>query len=68
MPNLEPERWSQRWIAAQERIAERHWVRIVGAVLLPGIVSFFSIEAAFVVAVPCAYVAWKELKAIWPFL
>lgn len=68
MPNPEPERWSQRWIAERWRVQERHWIRLVGAVLLPGIVSFFSIKAAMVVAVPCAYVAWKELKAVWPFL
>jgi len=31
---------------------------------LPVIVSFFSVEAGLVLAVPCAYVAWKALKAV----
>ena len=68
MPSPEPERWSQRWLAEQYRGKTRHGTRLLGAVLLPGIVSFFSIEAACVLAILCAYVAWKELKAVWPFL
>ena len=40
----------------------------MGAILLPVIVSFFSVEAGLALAVPCAYVAWKALKAVWPYL
>jgi ABC-type spermidine/putrescine transport system permease subunit II len=68
MSSPEPERWSQRWIAEQQRERAKHGGRLVGAVLLPCIAALFSVEAAFVLGVPCAYVAWKELKAVWPYL
>ena len=55
MPTPDPERDYWRTIE-REKGYLRHGPRFVGAVLLPVIVSFFSIEAALVLAIPCAYV------------
>ena len=68
MKSPEPERWSQRWIAERMRRQARHGSRLLGAILLPCIVALFSVEAAVVLAIPCGYVVWKELKAVWPYL
>jgi ABC-type spermidine/putrescine transport system permease subunit II len=68
MTSPEPERWSQRWIAKQMRGQARHGNRLLGAVLLPCIVAWFSVETAAVLAIPCGYVVWRELKAVWPYL
>lgn len=46
----------------------RHGNRLLGAILLPCIVALFSVEGAVVLAIPCGYVVWKELKAVWPYL
>lgn len=68
MSSPEPERWSQRWIVKQMRGQAKHGSRLVGAILLPSIAALFALEMAVVLAIPCAYVVWKELKAVWPYL
>jgi hypothetical protein len=64
----ESDRWSPSWVMRRSKRQAVIGPRIVIAIMLPVAMAFYSFTLAALLAIPCGYIAWKQLRSLWPDL